>query len=256
MITIKTPEDIQKLREGGRRLAKVLLALAEAAKAGVKTADLNTLAEKMVRDMGDRPAFLNYKPQGAKRAFPASLCVSINSEVVHGIPTENNRTLAEGDIVSFDMGLTHDGLIVDSAITVGVGKIDTKAKKLLAATEEALYAGIKAARGGMYVGDIGVAVEDVADRNHFSIAEELAGHGVGYKVHEDPFVPNFGMPGQGPHLKPGMVIAIEPMFNEGDSKIRFGTDGWTISTADGSRSAHFEHTILITDGAPEILTKT
>jgi methionyl aminopeptidase len=255
MITIKTPEDIQKLREGGKHLAMVLAALKNAAKVGVNTVTLDALAEKMVLEMGDKPAFLNYRPQGAKRAFPASLCVSVNDEIVHGIPTENNRVLVEGDIVSLDMGLTHEGMIVDSAITVGVGKIDAKAKKLLAATEESLYAGIKAARSGMYIGDIGAAVEAVSKRNHFSVADELAGHGVGYKVHEDPFVPNFGMPGQGPLLKPGMVIAIEPMFNEGDGAIVVGQDGWTIRTKDGSRSAHFEHTILITEGAPEILTK-
>lgn len=236
-------------------MAMVLAALKEAAQVGVRTSDLNALAEKMLLDMGDKPAFLNYKPQGAKRAFPASLCVSVNDEIVHGIPTENDRSLVEGDIVSLDMGLTHDGMIVDSAITVGVGKIDSKAKKLLAATEESLYAGIKAARRSMYVGDIGVAVEAVANRNHFSIAVELAGHGVGYKVHEDPFVPNFGMPGQGPLLKSGMVIAIEPMLNEGKGDIVVGQDGWTIRTKDGSRSAHFEHTVLITEGLPEILTK-
>ncbi len=255
MITLKTPAEVEKLREGGRHLALVLAALREAAKVGVETRDLDALAEKMVRDFGDQPAFLNYKPQGAKRPYPASLCVSINDEIVHGIPTENNRALVEGDVVSLDMGLIHDGMVVDSAITVGVGKIDAKAKKLLAVTEEALYAGIKAAKGGKYIGDIGEAVEAVSTRNHFSIADELAGHGVGHKVHEDPFVPNFGMPGQGPQLKPGLVIAIEPMLNEGGSEIRHGADGYTILTRDGSRSAHFEHTILITDGAPEILTK-
>jgi methionyl aminopeptidase len=255
MITIKTAEDIQKLREGGKRLAKVLAALKDAVKVGTNTADLNALAEKMLQEMGDKPAFLDYKPKGAKRGFPASLCVSVNDEIVHGIPTENNRVLVEGDIVSLDMGLVHDGLIVDSAISVGVGKIDAKAKKLLAATEEALYAGIKAACAGMHIGDIGVGVEAVAKRNRFSIADELAGHGVGYKVHEDPFVPNFGMPGQGPQLKPGMVIAIEPMLNEGAGSIVISQDGWTIRTKDGSRSAHFEHTVLITEGAPEILTK-
>jgi methionyl aminopeptidase len=255
MITIKTVEDIRKLREGGKRLAEILNALKEAVRAGVKTTDLNALAEKMVREMGDKPAFLDYKPKGAKRGFPASLCVSVNDEIVHGIPTENNRVLVEGDIVSLDMGLVHDGLIVDSALSVGVGKIDAKAKKLLAATEEALYAGIKAARAGMFIGDIGVGIEAVAKRNRFSVADELAGHGVGYKVHEDPFVPNFGMPGQGPQLKPGMVIAIEPMFNEGAGNIVVDQDGWTIRTKDASRSAHFEHTILINDGAPEILTK-
>ena len=255
MITIKKPEDIEKLREGGKHLAQVLQALRGAAVVGAQTADLDALALKMVREMGDQPAFLNYKPKGAKRAFPATLCVSVNDEIVHGIPTENNHTLADGDIVSLDMGLIHKGMVVDSAITVGVGNIDAKAKKLLAATEESLYAGIKAARGGEHVGDIGTAVEAVADRNHFSIADELAGHGVGYAIHEDPFVPNFAMPHQGPILKPGMVIAIEPMLNEGRSEIRHGDDDWTILTADGSRSAHFEHTVLITEGAAEILTK-
>lgn len=255
MITIKTPEDIQKLREGGKHLAMVLVALKNAVRVGMSTAGLDALAEKMVREMGDKPAFLNYKPQGAKRAFPASLCVSINDEIVHGIPNENSRVLVEGDIVGLDMGLIHDGMIVDAAISVAVGKVDAGAKKLLAATEEALNAGIKAARGGAHVGDIGTAVEAVADRNHFIVAEELAGHGVGYNVHEDPFVPNFAAPGQGPLLKPGMVIAIEPMFNEGKGDIKVDQDGWTIRTKDGSRSAHFEHTILITEGAPEILTK-
>ena len=255
MITIKKPEDIEKLREGGKHLATILAALKDAAKVGVTTVELNDLAEKMTRDFGDKPAFLNYRPQGAKRAFPATLCVSINDEIVHGIPNEKDRELADGDIVSLDMGLIHNGMIVDSAITVGVGKIDAKAKKLLAATEESLYAGIKAAKGGKYIGDIGVAVEAVADRNSFSIADGLAGHGVGYKVHEDPFVPNFGMPGQGPLLKPGMVIAIEPMLNEGGSEIVTDQDGWTIRTEDGSRSAHFEHTVLLTEGLPEILTK-
>ena len=255
MITIKTSEDIAKLREGGKHLAQVLLALKKAVAPGVAVADLDAMAEKMVREMGDKPAFLNYKPKGASRAFPASLCVSVNNEIVHGIPNESGRVLEEGDIVSLDMGLIHEGLIVDSAITVGVGEIDTKAKKLLAATEESLYAGIKSAQGGNFVGDIGTAVEAVANRNNFSIADELAGHGVGYKVHEDPFIPNFGAPGQGPELKPGMVIAIEPMLNEGGSEIEVGPDDWTILTKDGSRSAHFEHTILITDGAPEVLTK-
>lgn len=255
MITIKTPEDIQKLREGGKHLAQVLSALRYVVEPGVMIADLDALVVKMVKEFGDKPAFLNYRPKGAERSFPASLCVSINDEIVHGIPTENNRALVEGDIVSLDMGLIHEGMIVDSAITVGVGKIDAKAKKLLAATEESLYAGIKAARGGAYVGDIGTAVQAVSDRNNFSLAEDLAGHGVGYKVHEDPFVPNFAMPGQGPLLKPGMVIAIEPMLNEGKGGIMVDQDGWTIRTRDGSRSAHFEHTVLITEGAPEILTK-
>jgi methionyl aminopeptidase len=253
MITIKTKEDIEKLREGGKRLASVLKELKKAVAPGVRTADLNALAEKLVRYSGDVPAFLNYKPRGAPRPYPASLCVSINDEVVHGIP--GATILKEGDVVALDMGLIHEGLFVDSAITVGVGAIDDKARKLLAATEEALYKGIKAAQGGARVGDIGAAVESVATRNSISVADDLAGHGVGYKIHEEPFVPNIGFPGEGPLLKPGMVIAIEPIFNEGGPEIDFLDDGYTTKTRDHSRSAHFEHTILITDGDPEILTK-
>ena len=203
----------------------------------------------------DKPAFLHYKPAGAERPYPASLCVSINDEIVHGIPNESEKILKEGDIVSLDMGLIHKGMIVDSAITVGVGEIDKKAKKLLQLTEESLYKGIKAAKGGNRVGDIGTAVAGHIKGSGLSVADELAGHGVGYKVHEDPFVPNIGVPGEGPLLRPGMVIAIEPMLNEGGSQIVFDEDGYTIRTKDGSRSAHFEHTILITEGEAEILTK-
>lgn len=256
MITLKTPEDIVKLREAGKRLAKVLAVLKGAVAPGVSARELDSIAANLVADMGDKPAFLHYKPQGAKRPYPASLCVSINDEIVHGIPNEDDtKILKEGDIVSLDMGLIHQGMIVDSAITVGVGTIDAKAKKLLAVTEEALYKGIKAAKGGARIGDIGTAIEPTALANGFTLAEELAGHGVGYKVHEEPYVPNFGIPGEGPLLRPGMVIAIEPMFNEGEAGIIFDKDGYTIRTADGSRSAHFEHTVLITDGAAEILTR-
>lgn len=256
MITLKTSEDIVKLREAGKRLAGILAVLKGAVAPGVSAAELDRIAEALVRDGGDKSAFLHYKPAGAKRPYPASLCVSINDEIVHGIPNESDKILKEGDIVSLDMGLIHQGLIVDSAITVGVGKIDDKAKKLLQATEEALYKGIKAAVGGGRVGDIGAAIENYAVPKGFSLADELAGHGVGYKVHEDPFVPNTGFPGEGPLLKPGMVLAIEPMLNEGGSEIVFDKkDGYTIRTKDGSRSAHFEHTVLITEGGAEILTK-
>lgn len=257
MITLKTKEDIEKLREGGKRLAQILAVLKGAVAPGVYASELNTIAEKLVFDLGDTPAFLHYKPAGAKRPYPASLCVSINDEIVHGIPNgKPEKILKEGDIVTLDMGLSHKGLIVDSAITVGVGNIDEKAKKLLKITEEALYLGIKSAKGGARIGDIGTAIEKHVVGNGFSLAEELAGHGVGYAVHEEPYVPNFGIAGAGPILKPGMVIAIEPMCNEGDSGIiTDDNDGYTIRTVDGSRSAHFEHTILITSGSAEILTK-
>ncbi len=255
MVTIKTKEEIALLKEGGRRLALILETVGKAVKPGVSTAELNTLADKLARDNGDIPSVLNYKPRGAKRAYPASICISINDEVVHGIPNENPKILKEGDTVSLDMCLTHKNLITDSAITVSVGKIEPITEKLLQVTKEALYAGIKAARGGKNIGDIGYAVERVAKANGFSIVEDLCGHGVGYKVHEDPYVPNYGEKGKGEKLRPGMVIAIEPMLNVGAKDVTLERDGYTYKTVDGSRSAHFEHTIVITSGEPEILTK-
>jgi len=255
MITIKTKEEIEILREGGKRLAFILQEVGKAAKPGVLTSELNDLANKLARENGDIPSTLNYKPKGAKRAYPAGICVSINDEIVHGIPNENPKTLKDGDIVSLDMCLTHKGLVTDSAITVPVGRIDPVAAKLLGVTKEALYSGIKAAKGNKHTGDIGYAVERVAKANGFSIVEDLCGHGVGYSVHEDPYVPNYGERGRGDKLKPGMIIAIEPMLNEGEKEIFLDKDGWTFKTKDCSRSAHFEHTVLITSGDPEILTK-
>ncbi len=243
------------MREGGKRLAFILQEVGKACKPGVSTAQLNTLADKLARDKGDISSYIGYKPHGANRAYPANICVSINDEIVHGIPNENPKILKEGDIVSLDMCLTHKGLITDSAITVGVGEIDEQSKKLLKVTEEALYAGISAAIGHKHTGDIGYAVERVAKANKFSIVEDLCGHGVGYKVHEDPFIPNYGERGRGDKLKPGMTIAIEPMLNVGTKDIVLEKDGYTFRTKDGKRSAHFEHTIVITSGEPEILTR-
>jgi methionyl aminopeptidase len=255
MVTIKTKEEIEILREGGKRLAFLLQEVGKACKPGVSTNELNDLADKIAREKGDVSSYIGYKPHGAKRAYPANICVSINDEVVHGIPNENPKILKEGDIVSLDMCLTHKGLITDSAITVAVGKVDETAKKLLAITEESLYAGIKAAKGNKNVGDIGFAVERVAKANGFSVVEELCGHGVGYKVHEDPYIPNYGDRGTGAKLVPGMVIAIEPMLNEGDKDVYLADDGYTYKTVDGKRSAHFEHTIVITSKGAEILTQ-
>jgi methionyl aminopeptidase len=255
VITIKTKEDIEILREGGRRLALILQEVAKAVKPGVSTDTLNDIAEKMAIDNGDKPAFLNYRPRGAKRAYPASLCVSVNDEIVHGIPNENPIILKDGDIVSLDMGLTHKGLITDSAITVPVGKIDAATQKLLDTTKEALNAGIKVVKAGKHVGDIGFAVERVAKAAGFGVVEDLCGHGVGYEVHEDPYIPNYGEKGRGDILKAGMVIAIEPMLNEGGKDITLADDDWTYKTADGKKSAHFEHTIVITSKGAEILTK-
>lgn len=254
MITIKTKEDIQILREGGKIHAEILNNLKAMVKPGVNTKDLDNAARSMIAKVGDTSAFLNYKPEGAVRPFPASICVSINDEVVHGIPNEKEKILKEGDIVSIDLGLKHKGLITDGAITVPVGVIKPELSKLLDVTEKALMAGIKAAKGGKRVGDIGAAIERYAIANKYGLVEELSGHGVGYSVHEDPYVPNYGEEGKGEVLKPGMVIAIEPMFNLGGREIVLDDDGYTYKTEDGKPSAHFEHTILITKGDAEILT--
>jgi methionyl aminopeptidase len=254
MITIKTKEDIQILREGGKRHAQILLALKDMVRPGVSAKALDEEAQRLILEGGDTPAFLNYQPHGASRPFPATLCVSINDEIVHGIPNEGEKILKEGDIVTLDLGLIHKGLITDAAITVGVGKITKELEELIEATKVATMAGIKAAKGGNRVGDIGAAIERIAVSHKYGVVEELSGHGVGYHVHEDPFVPNYGEEGKGEVLKPGMVIAIEPMFNLGSRHVVLDADGYTYKTKDGKPSAHFEHTVLITKGHAEILT--
>lgn len=255
MITIKTKEDIKILREGGKRHAEILQVLKAMVKPGISTRKLDEEAYRLIIEGGDKPAFLNYQPSGASRPFPASLCVSINDEVVHGIPNEEEKILKEGDIVSLDLGLIHKNLITDAAITVPVGKISDELTTLLEVTEKALMAGIRAAKGGKRVGDVGVAIEKMAIPHKYGVVEELSGHGVGYHVHEDPFIPNYGVAGTGEVLKPGMVVALEPMFNLGSRHVVLDSDGYTYRTKDGKPSAHFEHTILITKGEPEILTK-
>ena len=254
MIIIKNPAEIEIIREGGKRLATVLYKVRDMVKPGISTWELDKYAEKLIKDQGDYPAFLNYKPEGADTPYPASLCVSVNEEVVHGIPNKN-KILKEGDIVSLDLGLRHKGLYTDMALTVGVGEISNVSKKLLETTENALHIGISAAREGNRVGDIGHAIESFVRPKKFGIVEILAGHGVGKEIHEDPYVPNFGKAGTGAKLVKGMIIAIEPMLNNGTKNVTLEKDGWTFRTADRKKSAHFEHTILITDGEPEILTQ-
>ncbi|MCK9345341.1 MAG: type I methionyl aminopeptidase [Candidatus Pacebacteria bacterium] len=250
---IKTAEEIEIMREGGKRLARILSALRDAVKPGVTTRELDLLAEKLMREGGDEPAFLHYTPEGMTIPYPGTLCISVNDEIVHGIG--GARVLKEGDIVGIDTGLQHKGLFTDSAMTVPVGEVDEVAKKLIATTEGALMAAIDAARGGNTVGDIGYAIEKyVKDHSNFVVVEELGGHGVGYKQHEDPHISNYGDRGQGMRLKPGMTIALEPIVNEGTRYIKLMSDGYTFVTRDHKRSAHFEHTILITDGPAEILT--
>jgi len=253
-VTIKTKEEIEILREGGKRLAFILDEVSKATKAGVSTLELDNLAQKLVEEGGDKAAFLNYKPAGAKRAYPATICISINDEIVHGIPNENSKIIKDGDIVSLDMGLNHKGFFTDAAVTVGVGEVDEEGKNLIENTKRSLYEGIKAVKENKHVRDISYAIERFVRPKHLGIVEELCGHGVGYKVHEDPYIPNFCLENKGEKLKAGMVLAIEPMLNEGTKHITLDADGWTYRTTDGKRSAHFEHTIVVTKDGAEILT--
>ena len=251
---IKTEEEIALIRESCQRLARILQQIKAAVKPGVTTRELDELAERLMREGGDEPAFLNYTPESARRPYPGTLCVSVNDEIVHGIFSD--RVLKEGDIIGIDTGLKHKGFFSDSAMTVPVGEIDENAKKLLAVTKGALDVAIDAARVGNTTGDVGHAIEKYVNDHGFVIVEEFGGHGVGYHQHEDPHVPNYGTPGQGTRLKPSMVLALEPIVNEGTRFIKLMPDGYTYVTKDHKRSAHFEHTVLITpDGPAEILTK-
>lgn len=252
-IFIKTKEEIDALREGGKILAKIMKETISFVKPGVSTYDIDKFVYDAIKKNNCSPSFLNYRPSSDYSPFPGSACVSVNDEIVHGIPNKN-KILKEGDIVSIDIGLKYKGLFTDHAITVGVGNISEEDKNLLSATKEALMIGIKAARGGSRIGDIGFAIESFVNER-YGIVRELAGHGVGKKVHEDPYVPNYGKPNTGEKLVPGMVIAIEPMLTSGHRYLKYDHDGWTIRTKDGKNSAHFEHTIVITSKGPEIITK-
>lgn len=251
-VIIKTKEEIELLREGGKRLAQILQKVVTQVKPGISTKELDQFAYKLIIEGGDKPAFLNYKSRPDDKPYPATLCTSVNNEIVHGIPRET-KILREGDIISLDLGLNHKGLFTDHAVTVPVGQISRKDQKLIDDTKKALEAGIWVAINGASVGDIGYAIETFVARR-YGIVRELAGHGVGREVHEYPFIPNYGKKGKGEKLVPGMVIAIEPMLNLGRDDIVSSGDNYTIRTADGSHSAHFEHTILITDNEAEILT--
>jgi methionyl aminopeptidase len=252
-IRIKTKEDIAILREGGKRHAAILKKVAEAIRPGMSTIELDTIAHDLIRAEGDVPSFLNFTPQGAKFPFPGSICISVNNEIVHGIP--GSRVLQDGDIVKLDLGLTHEKLITDAAITVCVGTPSKEDEELMYHTEKALEIGIRAAKGGATVYDIGEAIERYLLGHNINIIEDLCGHGVGYSVHEDPFVPNYAWEdGKKIKLVPGMVIAIEPITTLGDEGMELSDDGFTYTTKDGSNAVQFEHTILITKGEPEILT--
>lgn len=251
MITLKTPEEIEIMAEGGRILGNVLRELEIAARAGVTTKELDAAAHKMILRAGMKPAFLHYRPQGAAHGYPATLCTSVNEVVVHGIPS--GYVLKNGDVLKLDCGLRHKGLFLDAARTVGIGKISAEAKKLMTATETALKEGIKEARPGKTLGDIGFAIARIAQKNGFSVVDGLTGHGIGHELHEDPYVLNFGFRGGGEPLREGMVIAMEPMFAAGGGAIRELADG-SYAVRDGSLTAQFEHTVAITKEGSRILT--
>ena len=252
---IANKEEVMVLKEAGRRLAVILNEVAKDVHPGVSVLALNEKTETLIRKGNDIPAFLNYQPDGIPKPYPATLCIAINDTVVHGIPTEKHTVLQEGDIIGLDTGLIHKGLIVDSGLTVPVGTIDAKAKRLLEVTKEALFVGISEAKVGNTVGDIGHAIEEFVRPYGYGIVRELCGHGVGREIHEEPSIPNYGKRGSGAILTENMVIAIEPMLNEGDAEVIFEDDGYTVRTKDGSRSAHFEHTLIVTKDGPKILTK-
>jgi methionyl aminopeptidase len=251
-IIVKSLEEIKTMRGAGQVVGQTLQILADAVRPGVTAKHLDDLVRKEYHRRGVTPTFLNYKVPGAP-PYPATVCISVNDEIVHGIPTDQ-RVFQEGDIVSIDLGATVDGFVGDAAITVACGKVSEEAQRLLRVTEEALWAGIHAARDGGHIGDVSAAVQGHAEAHGYGVVREYVGHGVGRQMHEDPQVPNYGAAGQGPRLRKGMVIAIEPMVNLGDWRTRRLPDNWTVATRDGSLSAHFEHTLAITDGEAEVLT--
>ena len=246
-IILKLPDEIEKARASNLIVAEVLSRLREKVKPGVKTKDLDKFAEEIAEKRGAKPAFKGY------RGYPHSLCISINEVVVHGMPSK--RVLEEGDIVGLDFGVYYRGFCGDSAITLPVGKVTQKASRLMQVTEQSLYAGIEQAKRGNRLGDISAAVQSVVEDAGYSVVRDFVGHGIGKNLHEDPQIPNFGEKGRGIELKSGMILAIEPMVNEGKYKVQVLPDGWTVVTKDGSLSAHFEHSVAITDNGPDILSK-
>lgn len=266
MINVKTREEIEILREGSKRLAKVLEKVVSAVKPGLSTFELDQLAEELIFESGGEPAFKGYTVREVKKPYPATMCISVNDEIVHAIP-RRDRILKEGDVVGLDIGMfwpvdqnqnlkfkSQKGLYTDMAVTIGIGKISLDAERLIRATKEALDLGIQEVKAGAHIGDIGHAIQRHLERNKLGIIRDLAGHGIGYELHEEPLIPNYGKRGSGPELKEGMVIAIEPMATLGDWRIILDDDGWTFRTADGSLAAHFEHTVVVRRDGGEVLT--
>jgi methionyl aminopeptidase len=247
MITLKSAREISHMREAGRIVAMALQELGKRVAPGVTTGELDQFAEEFIRKAGAEPAFLGYQ------GFPASICASVNDEVVHGIP--GLRKLENGDIISIDVGTVYNGYVGDSAMTFAVGEISAEASRLLQVTRQSLLEGIERAVPGNRIGDISAAVQQYVEKHGYQVVRDFVGHGVGSHMHEDPQIPNFGRAGMGPRLQPGMTIAIEPMVNVGTHEVKVMPNHWTAVTRDHSLSAHFEHTILITGGQPEILTQ-
>jgi len=245
-IVIKSRDEIAIMRQAGRVVAETLQLLVERLRPGVIERELDEAVRREFARRGVEPTFLGY------HGYPATVCVSVNDEIVHGIP--GDREIQDGDVVSIDLGCTYKGFVADAALTVGVGNVSPEAQRLIDVTREALARGIAAARAGARVGAIGHAIQSYVESQGFSVVREYVGHGVGRQMHEDPQVPNYGSPDTGPVLRPGMVIAIEPMVNAGDWRTKQDSDNWTVRTVDGSLSAHFEHTLAITDGEAEVLT--
>ena len=246
MIVCKSPAELERMKAANQLVAEVLAALREAVRPGVTTGDLDALAESQIRAGGGEPAFKGYQ------GFPATICASVNEEVIHGIPSQ--RELVEGDVISIDLGAVLDGFYGDSAITVPVGRVSERAAELLRVTEESLHRAIAQVKVGARISDLGHAVQQHVERHGFSVVREFVGHGIGSRLHEDPQIPNYGVPGRGPRLAEGMVLAIEPMVNIGRPAVKVLADGWTAVTKDGSLSAHFEHTVAVTADGPRILT--
>lgn len=247
MVILKLPDEIEKARTSNRIVAEVLNRLREKVKPGVRTRELDKLAAEIADKRGAKPAFKGYN------GYPYALCVSVNEVVVHGMPS--GRILEEGDIVGLDFGVCYQGFFGDAAITLPLGRVTQKASRLMQVTEQSLYAGVEQAKAGNRLGDISAAVQDIVEAAGYSVVRDFVGHGIGKSLHEEPQIPNFGKKGRGIELKSGMILAIEPMVNEGNYKVEILPDGWTVVTKDGSLSAHFEHSIAITDNGPEILSK-
>ena len=246
MIVCKSPAELERMKAANQLVAEVLAALREAVRPGVTTGDLDALAESQIRAGGGEPAFKGY------HGFPATICASVNEEVIHGIPSQ--RELVEGDVISIDLGAVLDGFYGDSAITVPVGRVSERAAELLRVTEESLHRAIAQVKVGARISDLGHAVQQHVESYGFSVVREFVGHGIGQRMHEEPQVPNYGEPGRGPRLTEGMVLAIEPMVNAGKPAVKVLADGWTAVTRDGGLSAHFEHTVAVTADGPWILT--